>query len=133
LAEAFASFDGAAGRNQRWSWSARSADGSTVVIALWKDRFDYSSRPVSYGSVGQGAPPGWTKNPGNRERLENLKWARDHCGGLFRVVVIEAADPNASPRQIASCHPLERITMRITDLDETTGEFRAEMLESVDA
>src|ERR1019366_2706519 len=41
LAEAFAHF-GATGRNQRWSWSARSADGKTVVITLWRDGRNYT-------------------------------------------------------------------------------------------
>lgn len=63
--------------------------------------------------------------PGNRERIENLKWARDHCDGLFRVVVTVARDTKEIPRHIADCFPKPNLVMRITDLDEETGEFRA--------
>ena len=35
LRDAFAFFDGAKGRNQRWSNSARSEDGKTVVLAIY--------------------------------------------------------------------------------------------------
>jgi len=37
-ADAFAYF-GAQGKNPRWSWSARSADGKTVVLTMWQDEF----------------------------------------------------------------------------------------------
>jgi hypothetical protein len=47
LAEAFAHF-GAAGKNQRWSWSARSADGRTVVLTVWKDGLNYTRKPIVY-------------------------------------------------------------------------------------
>lgn len=62
--------------------------------------------------------------PGNGERLENLKWARDHCDGLFRVVITVAKDEKAHPREIAECYPRD-LLMRLVDLDEATGEFRA--------
>lgn len=125
LAAAFAHF-GAAGKNPRWSWSARSPDGATVVLTLWRDEFDYTTTPISYSSFGHKVDL-WLTRPGNRERLENLIWARDRCGGLFRVVITVAEDVNADPRKIASCAPQPRMIMRIVELDEATGEFRAEL------
>src|SRR6202041_309844 len=98
LAEAFASFGGATGRNPRWSWSARTADGETVVMTFWKDRFDYKATPVSYlREATTGSEPRLSR-PGNRERLENLIHSQDHCGGLLRVVVVVAKDADADPR-----------------------------------
>jgi hypothetical protein len=87
---------GAPLRNPRWSWSARSADGKTVVMTLWKDLIDYRSRPIAYSNMGLENLAAWMNRPGNRERLENLKWARDYCDGLFRVVIITAKDVNAA-------------------------------------
>jgi hypothetical protein len=131
LAEALAHF-GAAGKNPRWSWSGRSADGRTVVINLWRDRirrdingqwlydeFDRTDLEDPYRLSD------WTQRPGNRERLENLIWARDHCEGHFRVIVIVAKDTGADPREIADCYPQDKLQMRITELDEQTGRFRA--------
>ncbi len=129
LAKAFAHF-GAVGKNQRWSWSARTRDGKTVVMTLWKDHLNYSNKPVVYDTFNQQSLTRWTDLPGNRERIENLKWARDHCDGLFRVVIAVAKDVTAVPREIADCFPQDRILMRITDLNEDTGEFRAVMVGS---
>src|SRR5277367_2991154 len=94
LAQSFAHFK-AAGKNPRWSWSARSADGETVVMTLWKDIIDYSSNPISYNTFGRKDLPEWIKRPGNQESIENLKWAVDHCAKKFRVVIIVAKDIDA--------------------------------------
>jgi hypothetical protein len=67
----------------------------------------------------------WIKRPGNRERLENLKWAKENCGGLFRVVIAKAKDVTARPRAIMECFPQPNLIMKIMELDEATGEFRA--------
>jgi hypothetical protein len=64
--------------------------------------------------------------PGAKERLENLKWAREHCDGLVRVVVMRAKDTKEDPRSIAECFPHDKLVMRIIHIDEATGEFRAE-------
>lgn len=68
----------------------------------------------------------WIDSPGNRERIENLLWAQTHCDGMFRAVVIIAEDPHAMPRRISDCYPQLRWNMRIMDLDDRTGLFRAE-------
>jgi hypothetical protein len=124
LAAAFAHF-GAIPKNPRWSWSARSKDGNTVVINLWKDRFSYHKGRAEYDERAHGDIAQWMNRPGNRERLENLIWARDHCDGLFRVNIAIAEDINASPRKIIDVFPQDKLCMRVTDLDEQTGAFRA--------
>ena len=129
LAEAFEHF-GATGKNQRWSWSARSADGKTIVITLWKDRLDYSGKPIVYDTFKRANLHVWIDRPGNRERIENLIWARDRCNGLFRVVITVAEDPNAEPRKIQDCYPKDDWLMQITALDEKTGQFRAEKIDT---
>ena len=73
----FAHF-GAAGRNPRWSWSARSPGGETVVITLWEDRLTYQAGTVAYDGyddVQRKGAAAWVERPGKRERLENLVWA----------------------------------------------------------
>lgn len=125
LADAFAYFK-VKGKNPRWSWSARSEDGKTVVLTLWKDEFGRGDgKQVSYHARVREDAADWTKNPGNRERLENLKWAKEHCDGLFRVVIGIAEDVNARPRTIKECFPQKNLVMRIVDLNEETGEFHA--------
>jgi hypothetical protein len=129
LAKAFAAF-GAAGKNQRWSWSARTPDDQTVVMTFWKDAIDYGSNPISYSTFDSPRLHLWKDKPGNRERIENLKWARDHCDGLMKVVIIEAKDTNANSREIADCIVQRRMVMKLVDLNEQTGEFRAENIGS---
>ena len=126
LADAFAQF-GAAGRNQRWSWSARTDDGKTVVMTLWKDLFDYSGDPIRYSTFEREDLDEWQDKPGNHERLENLIWAEEKCGGDFRVVIVVAHDTDVQPRQIKDSFAQPRMLGRITRLNRTTGEFEAEI------
>jgi hypothetical protein len=116
---------GATGKNPLWSWSARSADGKTVVITLWRDGLDFGAKPIVYDTFNRADLKTWTHRLGNRERIDNLTWARDHCDGLFRVVITVAEDVKANPRKIEDCYPKDDWIMQITDLDESTGEFRA--------
>ncbi len=105
---------GAKAKNPRWSWSARTPDNKTVVLTLWEDYLTPGPDNTSvYENVGDGSLE-WTSRPGNRERLENLRFARDCCDGLFRVVSVKAKDKNAKPRRIVECYPREELTMRIT-------------------
>lgn len=119
---AFANF-GTVPRNARWSWSARSNDGRTVVATLWQDHFSKSDGRLIY------ARPGFTegeqKRPGFAEWLENLAWAQDHCEGRFHVISAIAKDKKANPRSIAECFPT-KIIMRLVKFDRATGEFVAE-------
>ncbi len=125
LRDAFAHF-GARARNHVWGWSACSADGKTVVVTFWKDHLsDLKQRPVVYDIYGKDVHL-WTKKHGNRDRINKLKWARDHCNGRFRVVITVARDEQEYPRKIRDCYPEPNLVMRLTDLDEETGEFRAE-------
>ena len=124
LAEAFAHF-GASGKSQRWSWSARSSDGKIVVITLWNDGLNYGAKPIVYDTFNRPDLHVWVDRLGNRERIENLIWARDHCDGLFRVVITVAEDVKAKTRKIDDCYPKDDWLMQITNLDENTGEFRA--------
>jgi hypothetical protein len=105
LSDAFAFF-GTKLRNARLDLSTRSEADKTVVVALWRDRFDYSNRAaVTYSLRLTGQPAEWLDQPGNRARLEDLRWAREHCDGRFRVVVLEAADPAAEPRTVLGASP----------------------------
>jgi hypothetical protein len=115
---------GAVCKNPRWSWSARSPDGKTVVMTMWQDEIGRDGDLMTYQS--RPRPPGEETRPGALERIENLKWARDYCDSLVRVVIMRAEDVKASPRTIADCYPHEKLVMRITYLDEGTGAFRAE-------
>ena len=124
LRDAFAVF-GAKARNPRWSWSARSPDGRTVVLTLWEDDF----RPDgTVDMFGQAECRKWRGKPGNQERIENLIYARDHCDRRFRVVRLTPKQGMRPPRSTgatAQRYPDPTLVMELTELDPHTGEFRA--------
>jgi hypothetical protein len=121
---------GATAKHSRKSWSARSADGKTVVVTLWRDGIDYGAKPIVYDTYNRADLHLWKDTFGNRERIENLIWAKAHCDGKFRVVITVAKDVTAYPREIEECYPKDDWVMKITGLDELTGEFRAEKIEN---
>jgi hypothetical protein len=94
-------------------------------MTLWKDLIDYREKPITYSTFDRENPSLWVDRPGNRERLENRRWARDHCDGLFRVIITTAKDITAEPREIEDAHYQRRMIMKLVELDERTGEFRA--------
>ncbi|MGH7047722.1 MAG: hypothetical protein ACREE2_15175 [Stellaceae bacterium] len=122
---------GITAKNPRWSWSARSADGKAVVMTLWKDLINYRATPISYSTFGRENRSVLINRTGNRERLENLKWVRDHCDGLFRVIITTAKDVNADTREIEDAHYQARMIMKLVELNEATGEFRAEVASDI--
>ncbi|MGP9821937.1 hypothetical protein ACTZWW_18110 [Salinarimonas sp. NSM] len=119
---AFAAF-GTRARNDRWSWSARSDDGRTVVVVLWQDYFTSEAGRRVYERPGFD-PKYVDARLGFRELMDNLAWARDHCDGRFHVVVAIAKDCKAEPRSIQECFA-SKLVMELTHLDAATGAFRA--------
>jgi hypothetical protein len=119
---AFAHF-GASPRNIQWSWSAKSADGKTVVLTLWKDKITRRDGRVLYewGVL----PDQVRRRPGFSELMENLAWARDHCNGRFRVIIAKAKDERADPRSIEECYPV-KWAMKLIEFDPIAGTFTAE-------
>jgi hypothetical protein len=115
LAEAFAAF-GAAGKNPRWSWSARTADNQTVVMTFWKDILRFQDNPISYSLFGDVRLDVWKDHLGNRERIDNIKWARDNCDGLMKVVIITAKDETAREREIAETYTQRSASVRLAYL-----------------
>ncbi|HEY2708250.1 MAG TPA: hypothetical protein VGI95_09365 [Caulobacteraceae bacterium] len=128
LAKAFAHF-GATATNGRWAWSARNADGTTIVLTLWDDEIDDDGATVTADFFNRWNLPVWRDRLGNRDRIKNLRLARDCAGGLFRVVMVTAKDPQALTRSIIRRYPHPTLVMKLLDgsdgLNEVTGEFRA--------
>lgn len=119
---AFSHF-GAIPRNIQWSWSARSDDGQTVVVTLWKDRIIRRDGRVLYEWAVSSADI--RRRPGFGELMDNLAWARDHCDGRFKVIIAIAKDERADPRSIEECYPVKMV-MKLTEFDLATGAFLAE-------
>src|SRR5258708_15692292 len=89
-------------RNNQWSWSGRSEDGQTVAITVWTDKVkreddSFVYRQIAYTEAERG-------RPGFRELIENLRWARDHCGGFVKIVMTTAEDDKANPRAGERCY-----------------------------
>ena len=124
LEKAFQHF-GAGKKNLRSSVSARNEDTKLVVLALWKDRFDFKSKPIAYERFRPEELEAWRHQPAHKEQLEDLMWARDHCDGLFRVVIAVPKDPKAIPREMAECYPQDKLVMKLTHLNPESGQFRA--------
>jgi hypothetical protein len=108
-----------------FSRSAISKDGRTVVVAMWEDEFGRDGNRITYETRYRPAPRG-KRRGADSEWAANLIWARTHCDGLVRVVVLTAMDVTANPRTILYCHPDESLIMRITHLDVGAGLLRAE-------
>jgi hypothetical protein len=121
LHETFASLCGEGGRYQN-SWSARSPDGRTVAVTVW--RRDIVGDEVNMFGKMKRQPP----NAAGRERIENLLWAKDHCGDLFRVVVIEARDPEATVKKIKQVVGVDPLPWRLVTINPDTGEYIARRL-----
>ena len=112
-------------KNPRWSWSGRSLDGNIVSVTFWQDQFEEGGRIYR----GRRRPSEAIGKAGRTELLENLKWARDNCDGVLRIIIAIAKDPKAEPRSISECFPQKTLRMRIISLDETTGEYVAERID----
>ena len=123
--EAYASL-GAELKNERWSWSGHSADETTVVVTLWQDKIRPVEGGIRYDIFDDPELESWRTKRGNRERIRDLVLARDRCDGLFRVVVGRANEAGDAMLEGSLYEARPDLTMRLIDLDETTGEFSAE-------
>ena len=111
--------------NPNWSWSARSADGKTVVVTLWRHEFRGPAGKMVYARSDLGD---WHEGNGSRTFFNDLVWALANCGGMVRVVMA-VRDWNASPRvRTAECYPQKNLWMRITYLNLETGAFKLEQV-----
>lgn len=124
LADCFTYF-GAVCASRRFSKSAITQDGQTVVVAIWEDEVQRDGDRVVYESRYRPKLKGKLRGV-ESELIANLKWARDRCAGLIRVVILTAEDVTAEPRKIMYCYPDDSLVMRITEFDNRTGTFRAE-------
>jgi hypothetical protein len=124
--DAFGYF-GAIPANIQWSWSARSPDGSTVVLTWWKDQTARRDGKLVYDTRNDQNLAEWCNRLGNRDRTRNLAHARDHCGGLFRIVWAKARDPSERVRKTVERYPDKTLWMQLSasTLNEQTGEFFA--------
>jgi len=123
-AEAFRQL-GTRASNVYRSLSARSADGRTVAVTLWRDRFHGPAGAMFYELSCWGD---WHR--GNCQGFfSDLEHAKTHCGGIVHVVVV-ARDRTANPEvRTSDCYPVKNWAVRITHLDSATGSFRLEQCE----
>lgn len=97
-----------------------------MVVTLWEDQISDDGHSIIADFYDHKDLDRWKDLPGNKGRIEDLKWARDHCDGEFRVVMVVAEDVAAFPRSIARRYPDPALVMKLISLNEETGEFRAE-------
>lgn len=126
--EAYAAL-GAALKNERWAWSGHSGDETKVVVTLWDDKLRPVPGGVRYDIFDAPDLDAWRAKRGNRERIRDLVLARDRCDGLFGVVMGRANETGDAMLDGSVYEAAPDITMRLIDLDETTGEFSAESVD----
>jgi len=124
LGECFEHF-GAVCASRRFSRSAVSQDGQTVVVAVWDDELQREGNRIVYETRYRPTLKGKLRGV-DSEWIANIKWARTRCNSLVRVVILTAEDVAANPRAVLYCYPDDSLTMRITHFDNRTGELRAE-------
>lgn len=110
-------------RNPNWSWSARSADGKTVAVSLWKDEF---KGPIGSMVYDRCTTADWHDGPGKHQFFRDLAWAVAHCGGIVCVILV-IRDPR-EPGRVLECYPQKNWLMRVTHLDPRAGAFRLEQV-----
>ncbi len=119
--EAFAYYE-LTPRNIRWSWSACDKSRRLMAMTFWEDEFE------SDGSYCDRRPPHpWAgkkpASPGNSERLEHLKWAREEAIDI-RVIVVTAKDPSKFPHQVKMHRVEPEMIMRVADGPDDDDHFR---------
>ena len=123
LSAAFEHF-GAVCSRRHFGGSAISDDGGTVVVAVWEDEIVRRDNQVAYQPRGGPTVKGKSARV-SQQWKSHLKWAIAHCNGYVRVVVLKAADTEATPRVIECCYPDDDLVLQITQFDAATGSFRA--------
>jgi hypothetical protein len=108
-------------RNPYCSWSARSADGNTVAVSLWKHEFKGPIGRMIYDRPGTAD---WYDGAGKHHFFQDLAWAVANCDGIVRVVLV-VRDP-CEPGRALECYPHKNWLMRVTHLDPKAGAFRLE-------
>jgi len=113
--------------NYRWSWSAENDRG--VCIDLWRREIEWTEQRTWFDSRIHGLPlREWGHKLGNTHRKPHLQRARRKFGGVVDVVLLEGV-PNTKVRSATPWVPENQNGQRwvVTDADEETGHFRAEL------
>jgi hypothetical protein len=111
-------------KNPRRDLSARSTNGGTVAVSLWKDEIRGPAGRMVCSRSGWG---NWNRST-YRGFLKNLAWALEHCGGIVRVVIVVRAEENILRVRTADCYPAKNLLMRVTHLDLVAGAFGLEQV-----
>ena len=114
----------------RSQWSAIRADGKAVVVTVWTDEIIKSKEPWEVDLRGHPRLSIWKDKPGNAIRKRHVRYALDHCGGSFDIILCKAVDPTKNTRTVEWARPWkERRGVILPDeFDETTGEYRLRLI-----
>jgi hypothetical protein len=115
LTECFAHFGVSVNNSRDAPWSKQAQDG-TVVATLWSRKFLDSDRKLYSSGTHK---PSTISNRKNKLRIEHFQHARDRNTAIFQSIIVTATTRTRNKFELGA-------RMRLTDLDERTGEFRAE-------
>jgi hypothetical protein len=116
--EAFAHF-GVTLRNHYSAWSGQSPDKSKVALTVWRDRLSggvYRRDPF---------PESDRRKQGFKWLMEDLAWARDHCGGRLYGVWGTNESTTAQRKIKTEATSPCRFMFRLIEFDPVTGAHAA--------
>jgi hypothetical protein len=121
LTDCYAHFGITLNNPRRWAWSKQAEDG-TVVVTLWSTLFKDVDR-INYDTFDMHEQDReWMERHENRHRIEHLRYARDQRAGIFQSIIVTPGDSRRTEVSNAEIGP----RMRLIELNEDTGEFRAQ-------
>ena len=114
--------------NIQWSWSAINEREKCVALTAWQDGFTNVDGKPMYHMVHN--PRHSNRNLGYRELLKHIAFAREHCAGVFHVILAIAVDPKAYPRKSkrSGFEPKPGMKLKLVSFDEINGEMWAEVV-----
>jgi hypothetical protein len=112
---AFKSF-GVSPTNTGWSWSGRNEQTNTVVHTLWEESFREKGNTLIYERTHSQKDSRGRQRPAYNELTQNMNYALQHCGGVFKVIV--ARDTRRAFRE---WWPAPQLRMKIRTFNASTG------------
>tara|TARA_B110000967_G_C18491082_1_gene366828 strand:+ start:152 stop:571 length:420 start_codon:yes stop_codon:yes gene_type:complete len=128
--QAFAYF-GISQKNEVWSWSGISDNQETVALTIWIDQCDWIKKDRKYvTSIFNKNNELWRDLPGNKERIEIIKYCINNLGSRFRAIFITPVKKGVfdETREIKSVRPYDKCFFKILEFNEITGEYTAESI-----
>jgi hypothetical protein len=111
-------------KNNSWSLSGRT-DGAPpkVAVSIWENELSVVDGKRVYDRPSWG---NWYSGPGRKFLFEDLAWARTHCDGIVRIVLVTRATEDGREVKAKKSRAAHDLIMRVIHTDPEVGAFRFE-------